>query len=166
MSKGESSTLSEVRAELGSDLVRTRYGIEFDASQDVWPIDGTHALDVGDIRGQLALGLQFGLEMTLRESASRYSWSTLDQFRWSLKHFRATQFPEGQITRFRLADMRLYRVALIKAFGHEDYLRHIRSMLVNWQKGRWPGVSKELIDALQEMRLKGVEAGRAVRTIR
>ena len=165
MSRAESSTLSEVRAELGSDLVRTRFGIEFDASEDVWPIDGTHKLDVGDIRGQLALGLQFGLEMTLRESATRYSWSTLDQFRWSLKHFRATQFPGGKITHLHLADMRLYRAALIKEFGHEDYLRHIRSMLVNWQKGRWPGASRELIDGLLEMKLKGVEAGRAVRTM-
>lgn len=165
MSLAQNSALSEVRAELGSDLVRTRFGVEFDASEDVWPIDGTHELDVGDIRGQLASGLQFGLEMTLRESATRYSWSTLDQFRWSLRHFRATQFPGGKITHLSLPDMRLYRVALIKAFGHEDYLGHIRSMLVRWHRGRWPGVPKELIDGLREMKLKWGEAGRAVRTM-
>ncbi len=165
MNRIQSSVQRQVRADGASNLVRTRFGIEFDASDDVWPIDGSRELDVGAMRSLVTPGLLLGLEMTLREAATRYSWSTLNAYRYALKHFQVTCFPSGVIEQWSLGDLRPYRAVLIKAFGHEDYLRHIRSLLVNWQKGRRPGVSKELIDSLQEMKLIGVEAGRSVRVM-
>lgn len=148
-----------------SDLVRTRYGIEFDAREDWWPIDGRQGISVGPLRALVSPALRDGLELTLRDCARRYSWATISQFCWALRHLQKTIFGADLIGGWRLADLRKYRAALIKEFGHEDYLRHIRSFLTNWHKARHPGVTDELIAALKEMRLKGVEAGRAVRVM-
>ena len=148
-----------------SHLVRTRFGIEFDAREERWPIDGLREVDVGDMRTLVSPVLLHGLERTLRDAARVYSWPTLNQFRSALRHFKKTIRPDGQIAEWKLADLRRYRAVVMEEYGHEDSLRHLRSLLVNWQKGRYPGVSDELIAALKGMRLKGAEAGRAVRVM-
>lgn len=148
-----------------SNLVRTRFGIEFDANEDVWPIDGKRVINAAAIRSLMSPDLLPGLEMTLRESAARYSWATLAQYGYSLTQFQKKIFPNGKITRWNIADIRAYRVEQMKSFGHEDGVRSIRSLLVNWNKGRWLGVSKEFISALCEMKLKGTQTGRSVRVM-
>lgn len=161
---------SNLRAEASleqaeSFTVRTRYGIEFDARDGWWPIDGKQGIDVESIRALVAPALQPGLEATLRFAASKYSWSTMAQFVWAVKAFRKFCFPSGQVTAWKLADLRRYRVQLMAEFGHEDYLRHLRSLLVNWHGGKHAGVADSLIASLKDMRLKGTESGRAVRSM-
>lgn len=149
----------------GSHIVRTRYGIEFDARSDWWPIDGKQGMDVAGIRVLVSAELLPGLEATLRHACTKYSWATLVQYRWALKNFQKEFFPEGAITRWDLADFRRYRKVLLAQYGHEDSLRQLRSLLVNWHSGGQAGVSSELIASLKEMRLKGAETGRAVRVM-
>ncbi|WP_275975341.1 site-specific integrase [Chromobacterium sp. IRSSSOUMB001] len=156
------STSSE---QLDSHIVHTRYGIEFDARCGWWPIDGKRGLDVDSIRALVSPALLPGLETTLRHACTKYSWATLSQYRWALMSFREVCFPGGTISAWQVTDFRRYRKALLAKFGHEDALRHIRSLLVNWHSGKHAGVSGSLIASLREMRLKGVEAGRAVRTM-
>lgn len=148
-----------------SHIVSTRYGIEFDAREDWWPINGKQGIDIGSIRALIAPTLLPGLEATLRHASTKYSWATLTQYRWALAHFQRTCFPAGTITTWQITDIRRYRQILLAEFGHEDYLRHLRSLLVNWHGGRHPGVSDSLLASLKEMRLKGIEPGRAVRVM-
>lgn len=145
--------------------VRTRYGIEFDSREDWWPIDGKQGIDVGSLRKLVSTTLRPGLEATLRIASRKYSWATLTQYHWALSHFKKVCFPSGPVRSWDLADFRRYRSTLMAEFGHEDYLRQLRSMLVNWHSGGYAGVSADLIGSLKEMRLKGVEAGRAVRVM-
>jgi hypothetical protein len=147
-----------------ADLVRTRFGIVFDADADVWPIDGRQSIDVASILKLVSVELLPSLKQTMRKAAQKYAWATLIQYIYALRHLRKSLFQGGAIDRWTAADLTQYRKVLLKEFGHEDYLRHIRSLLVLWYQGRWPGVDKNLIDALKDMRLKGAEAGRAVRT--
>ncbi|GHD82424.1 site-specific integrase [Vogesella fluminis] len=158
-------TLEAALVQPDSHIVRTRYDIEFDAREGWWPIDGKQGLDVELMRALVSPALQPGLEATLRHACTKYSWATLNQYRWALSKFREICFPDGPIISWKIADFRRYRKALLSKFGHEDYLRHLRSLLVNWHSGRHAGVSDELIASLKEMRLKGVESGRAVRTM-
>jgi len=158
------------RAESGLDqadapIVRTRYGIEFDAREAWWPIDGKQGIDVESLRALVAPALLPGLEATLRHAAGKYAWATMAQYLWALKGFQRACFPSKRISAWRLADFRRYRTVLMSEFGHEDSLRQLRSLLVNWHGGRHAGVSDSLIASLKEMRLKGVEAGRAVRSM-
>lgn len=148
-----------------SHVVRTRYGIEFDARSDWWPIDGKQGIDAAATRALVSAELLPGLEATLRQACTKYSWATVVQYRWSLKNFQKEFFPDGVITKWNLADFRKYRKLLLDQFGHEDYLRHLRSLLGNWHSSGHVGVSSELIASLKEMRLKGAEAGRAVRVM-
>lgn len=159
--------LSAVSANAGSSphLVRTRYGIEFDARKDWWPINGRQGIEVAYVRSAVAPDLLHGLESTLRDAARRYSWSTMQQYIAAMKHFQRTMFASGQIKRWHHVDLRNYRAVLVREFGHEDYLRHIRSMLANWQKAGYPGVPIKLAKLLADMRLKGAETGRAVRVM-
>lgn len=152
-----------VHDQAGTHIVRTRFGIEFDAREGWWPIDGKQGIDVECLRTIVAPSLLAGLEATLRFASSKYSWATVSQYAWALKNFQRMCFPAGRISSWRLTDLRKYRALLLAEYGHEDYLRHIRSLLVNWHAGRHAGVSDSLIASLKEMRLKGVEAGRAVR---
>ncbi|KPF68543.1 hypothetical protein IP84_09625 [beta proteobacterium AAP99] len=159
-----------IRAEAGLDqadthIVRTRFGIEFDAREGWWPIDGRQGIDVESLRILVTPAMLAGLEATLRFASSKYSWATVSHYGWALKNFQRMCFPAGRISSWRLADFRKYRALLLAEYGHEDYLRHIRSLLVNWHAGGHAGVSDALIASLKEMRLKGVEAGRAVRSM-
>lgn len=148
-----------------SHIVRTRYGIEFDAREGRWPVNEKQGIDVESIRAMIAPILLPGMEATLRHAFTKYSWSTLTQYRSALSHFQKSCFPAGAITAWQLSDFRRYRKTLLAEFGHEDYLRHLRSLLVNWHGGRHEGVPDSLIASLQEMKLKGGEAGRAVRVM-
>lgn len=152
-------------AEAVSHIVRTRYGIEFDAREDSWPIDGTQRFDAAAARTLVSPDLLPGLEATLRQACSKYSWSTLVMYGYGLKTFQKKCFPEGVITRWHLADVRRYRTVLLAQFGYEDALRHLRSLLSNWYQAGHAGVSDDLMAALNEMKLKGAEAGRAVRVM-
>ncbi|MDE2290178.1 MAG: hypothetical protein KGK15_18135, partial [Burkholderiales bacterium] len=144
------------------ELVRTRFGIEFDPNADVWPIDGRQSIDAAGLWPLVSAELQPGLKQTIRTAAAKYSWATLHQFAFAIRHLRKAMF-DGPVSRWNIADFRQYRDILLKEFGHEDYLRSIRSLLLLWYQGRWPGVDKHLIDALKAMRLKGTQVGRAVR---
>lgn len=152
-------------SESASHLVRTRYGIEFDARDDWWPIDGRQGIDAGAMRAIVSPGLLSGLELTMRDCARRYAAATMVQFHWALKHYQRSMFVGDQVASWRLIDFRNYRAVLAKEFGHEDYLRHIRSLLTNWQKAGHPGVTPKLAQSLADMRLKGAETGRAVRVM-
>lgn len=149
----------------GEFTVRTRYGIEFDSREDWWPIDGKQGIDVGSLRTLVSPELLPGLEATLRQACRKYSWATMSQYRWALRSFKKACSPSTPISSWKLKDLRTYRTALMAEFGHEDLLRQLRSLLVNWHSGGHEGVSSSLIASLKEMRLKGVEAGRAVRAM-
>lgn len=149
----------------GPHLVRTRFGIEFDARDDWWPIDGKRRIDAHAMRAIVAPALLAGLEATLKHAATKYAWATMLQYCVAVNSFRKVCFPSGKITSWRLADFRRYRAVLLAERGHEDYLRHLRSFLVNWHSGRHPGVSDALISELKQMRLSGAETGRAVRSM-
>jgi hypothetical protein len=87
-----------VRAEAGlnhaeSHFVRTRYGVEFDARERWWLIDGKRGIDVESLRSLVAPSLRPGLVATLRYAAQKYSWSTLAQYRAALKSFQKECFP-------------------------------------------------------------------------
>ncbi len=144
-------------------LIRTRYDVEFDARSDVWQIDGKKNLNVATFRAQVSAGLLPGLELTLRDAARRYSPSTLEQYLAAVKHYRRIMQDGRKIARWDLAAFQTYRATLLRDFGHEDYLRQIRSLLTNWRNARHPGVSQDLIDELNQMKLKPAEYGRAVR---
>lgn len=148
-----------------SHIVRTRYGVEFDAREAWWLIDGKQGIDVESLRSIVAPSLRPGLESTLRYAAQKYSWSTLAQYCAALKSFQKVCFPSRKIAAWRLEDVRRYRVKLIAEFGSEDYLCHLRSLLLKWHSGRQPGVPDSLIAPLGEMRLKLHQAGRAVRAM-
>ncbi len=152
-------------AQADAHFVRTRYGIEFDAREGWWPIDGKQGIDVDSLRILVTPAMLSGLEATLCFASQHYAWSTLNLFSTAVKHFQKVCFPAGKISSWKLADFRKYRAILIAEYGHEDYLRHLRSFLVNWHGGRHAGVSDSLIASLKEMRLKGVEAGRSVRSM-
>lgn len=149
----------------GAHLVRTRFGIEFDAREDWWPIDGKMGIDVQAMRSMVASGLLPGLQATLKHAASKYSWGTMTQYSAALNSFRKACFPSGTITSWRLSDLRRYRSILLNERGQEQHLRHLRSFLLNWHSGRHAGVSDSLVAALKEMRLKTDEVGRAVRSM-
>lgn len=146
-----------------SSRVITRFGVVFDAREDWWPINGRDGIGVRQLRTLVVPKLLAGLEMTLRDAARRYAVATLVAYSASLRNFQRTIFPDGRIERWHLDDLRNWRVILMKEFGHEDYLGNVRSFLLNWNKGGWPGVAKSVIDGLKEMRLKSSETGRAVR---
>lgn len=148
-----------------SRVVRTRYGVEFDARDAWWPIDGKRSINVESLRAIVAPSLRQGLDTTLRYAAQKYSWSTLAQYAAALKSFQKACFPSRKIVAWRLEDIRRYRVTLIAEFGCEDYLCHLRSLLVKWHSGRQPGVDDSLVASLRGMRLKLHEAGRAVRAM-
>ncbi|MCF8206484.1 MAG: hypothetical protein K9J82_15480 [Methylotenera sp.] len=159
-----------VRAEAGlnhaeSHFVRTRYGVEFDARERWWLIDGKRGIDVESLRSLVAPSLRPGLVATLRYAAQKYSWSTLAQYRAALKSFQKECFPSRKIAAWTIEDIRRYRAKLIAEFGCEDYLCHLRSLLVKWHSGRQPGVTDSLIASLGEMRLKLHQTGRAVRAM-
>lgn len=159
-----------IRAEAGLDragthIVRTRFGIEFDARAGWWPIDGRQGIDVESLRILVTPAMLAGLETTLRFASQHYARATLNLYCFALRHFQKACFPKGRISAWRLTDVRKYRALLLEEFGHEDYLRHLRSFLVNWHAGGHAGVSDSLIASLKEMRLKGAEAGRAVRSM-
>lgn len=145
--------------------VRTRDGIEFDSRAGLWPITENQSLDVDSLRALMSPALLPGLEATLRDACTKYSWSTVTQHRFALKHFHKSFFPSALVASWEITDFKRYRTALLAEFGHEDYLRHLRSFLVLWHRGGHPGVTSSLVADLQEMRLKGVEPGRAVRTM-
>lgn len=145
--------------------VRTRFNIEFDSNQDQWPINGFRSINVAELKAIVAPELCHGLTMTLIRAAQKYSWATVSMYALTLRHFQKTLFPIGKIEEWKISDFRKYRKFLISDMGHEDYLRSLRSLLNNWQKGRWPGVDPELMVSLNEMKLKGAETGRAVRVM-
>lgn len=150
---------------LEPNWVQTRFKIEFDSNKDEWPIDGHRSINAGAIKALVSPSLRNGLHMSLIHAAKQYAWATVHQYQNSLAHFQKTIFPQGQISAWRISDVRKYRALLIKEYGHEDCLRHIRSLLTNWHNGRWDGVSSELVASLKKMKLKGAEAGRAVRVM-
>lgn len=151
--------------DVASHLIRTRYGIEFDAREGWWPIDGKNGVDVSVARSLVGPQLSAGLEATLRDCATRYAPSTLHLFVQSLRNFSNLMCEGQRVDAWDLTVFRNYRVVLMNEYGHEDYLRHIRSLLVRWDKGRWPGIPASLVTSLKEMKLKGAETGRAVRVM-
>lgn len=166
MSKSSIRAPHHKAAESGDDhLVVTRYGIEFDARADWWPIDGRQGIDAASVWSLVSPELRAGLQKAFRAGARRYSWGTLIQYVYGLRHYQKSCFPKGEITHWRLSDLRLYRTVLMKEFGNEHYLLSVRSVLILWHKGSSTGVDKDLIASLNEMRLKGREAGRAVRVM-
>lgn len=146
-----------------SHRVLTRFGIEFDARDDWWPIDGRAKVHAAGFRTLVGPSLRDGLERTMRHAARRYSLATMQQFVYSLRHYRKTMCADQRIVRWTLPELRSYRALLVKEFGHEDCLRHLRSLLSSWFKARLQGVSEEVFQGLSEMKLKGAESGRAVR---
>jgi integrase len=146
-------------------LVTTRYGVTFDSREDSWPIDGKSSLNVGALRACVAPCLLQGLEATLREDARKYARGTLLAIGRALKHFKATMFPTEQIERWHETDLRNYRARLDEMFGNEYYLVELRSFLSRWQSLRGPGVTADIVTALEGMHQKRSESGRAVRTM-
>lgn len=166
MSKQRIRALHHNTAESGDGhLVVTRYGIEFDARKDRWPINDREGIDAATLWSLVSPELRAGLQKTFRAGARRFSYGTLTLYISSLKHYQKSRFPKGEITRWHMSDLRLYRAVLMKEFGNEHNLLNVRSVLSLWHKGGAPGVDKDLIVALHEMRLKGREAGRAVRVM-
>lgn len=144
-------------------LVTTRYGVTFDSREDSWPIDGKSSLNVGALRACVAPCLLQGLEATLREDARKYATGTLLAIGRALKHFKATMFSTGQIERWHETDLRNYRARLDEMFGNEYYLVELRSFLSRWQSLRGPGVTADIVTALEGMHQKRSEKGCAVR---
>jgi hypothetical protein len=147
-------------------LVKTRYGnVWIDTREPVWRPDGKHAINVGAVRDVMGEELSLGFEATLRSFVRTHARHTIDRFLFALLHYRRTVFPDASLSRWSVEDLRNYRSRLIEEFGHEGQLIKLRSFLKHWYALRMPGVGKDVYGELEEMRLKGAEAGRVVRTM-
>lgn len=146
-------------------LEQSRNGEVFDVAANIWKLSARFTLNVGILRALVAPALLEGLTMTLCHLSRNKSPSTCDGLFAALKDYSKRIAPEQPITAWRVADLLNYREQLICRFGHEAYLIKVRAFLKTWHDLRHPGVSREVYEVLQEMRLKGPEPGRAVRSM-
>lgn len=138
-------------------------GFEFDSTSDVWRLSDRGGLHVKKIRAWYSSKLQEGLIGTLRHFARTKTMNTCRFTVVVLCHYANHFRPNGGISEWRVADLANYRAHVQAEFGYEGYMTKLRSFLKAWYALRFPGPTKDVIDALREMRLKNHEVGRAIR---
>lgn len=141
---------------------RTRSGVKFDPSKDVWKYrDGMNSisLDFGDVNAPPEL--RQALKLVLTWYAEHLSPSHLDNLFERFRHFASTiQLAGSTITSLHLIN---YRGTLNPST--EWYLGNIAGLLKRWHRMSFPGVSDDAMSYLKSIKIRGNRKGVAVLTM-
>lgn len=141
---------------------RTRSGVEFRPSQQVWKYrDGVNAIsvDFGDIHAPATL--RDSLQRVLTWYAEHLSPSHLSNLFDRFRHFAST---------IELSNTEISSIELINYRGTLDastewYLGSLSGLLKRWFRMGVPGVSADAVTYLRSIRLRGNRKGVAVQTM-
>lgn len=134
----------------------SKMGYKFDFNADTWILDGSTKINLRRMR-KVDNQTSEGLRKTLCRYAEELSASTVDTvFTYLNMYFDytgETNISIKGLTKWRasLTDETEYRLGGSKAF------------LIAWNEWRYPGVTNEVVDYLEELTLKGIIKGKAVR---
>jgi integrase len=146
--------------------VRTREGIEFDASADRWAYrDGVDdvSLDFTELQG-LSSELVEGAKATLRWYATHRSPGHLMNLFNRLLHFSRSVSATGRVlSSFVAVDILSYRAQLDTSAAW--YVGTLAGLLKKWHGLGYPGVDADVLLLFQQLRLKGNAKGFAVLTM-
>ena len=141
---------------------RTRSGVEFNPSRDLWKYrDGVTGVSLDFNEVEVPRELRHALKRALTWYAEYESPSHLINLFARFKHFASTvRCEEGTITSIHLIN---YRSTLHA--GTEWYLGSISGLLKRWHRMCIPGVSDDAAKFLNSIRIRGNRKGVAVQTM-
>lgn len=147
--------------------IRPLNGLSFNPSNDIWAFnDGvtTYYLNFKKIT-KLAPELIQNIRQVLIWYAENTSGGQLESHYWQLLNLLKFIYDSHKtvVTSITSADLINYRANLGR--DREWYLGSLASFLKRWHKFQLPGVTQDAIRFLNQVRLKGVEKGKAVRTM-
>lgn len=134
----------------------SKMGYKFDFNASIWQLDGSISLNLGRMR-KMDIQTAEGLRKTLCRYAEELSASSVDTvFTYINMYFDYTNLECITVKglgkwRASLRDETEYRLGASKAF------------LIAWNEWGYFGVANEVVDYLDELTLKGIVKGKAVR---
>ncbi|WP_186464653.1 site-specific integrase [Nitrospirillum bahiense] len=145
--------------------MKTRFGIVFDAKEDVWNIfDPCGIAQISFSRLRLLVSAEIldtiksVIAHYLRMKSTSLSELVFDRF----CGFCRFAVNDKKLTSITVSDILAYRASL--SHDHEWYLGTLRGFFRTWSNLRLPGLDPEVVQVLDKVRLKGNRKGDAVRS--
>lgn len=135
----------------------SKMGYEFDSSLDIWELDGSRVLNLGRIR-DIDGSTQDGFRKALCRYAEELSAETCNlMFSNFNMYFDFTGYRSISV-----AGLTKWRASLTDETEHR--LGALKAFLIAWNEWRYPGIDDDVVQYLNELTLKGMIKGKAVRS--
>ena len=143
----------------GQRLGVSRDNHEFDVWSDTWTLNKEVTIELEDVLDLLEMSLHEPYRMMMKYYAENYApWYCFNI------HIRTRKFLEDMDAEgFSTKALRNYRTQLGRE--KEWMLGGIRAFLCRWYNQGYPGISDEVVEWLQSVRLKKNQCGRSVRSM-
>lgn len=148
-------TLYKPKVAVNSDLRRSKMGYEFDFYSDYWQLDGSVTINLNRLR-PLDAETRSGFKLALGRYAEELAAKTTDSI---LGCFNAYCDATGE-TSVNVVGLTNWRAMLTNEA--EAKLGALKSFLISWYEWGFPGVTGDVVDYLDSLRLKGIVKGKAV----
>lgn len=140
-----------------SDWRASKMGYKFNYCDDIWQLDGSITVNLGRAR-KLDSATSEGLRKTLCRYAEELSAGTVCSV-FSKFNMHCDQTGAQSIN---VRDLTKWRVSLTDET--ECHLGALKSFLMAWNEWGYPGVDDEVVSYLEELVLKGMVKGKAVKS--
>lgn len=138
------------------DWRTSKMGYKFDRNIDRWQLDGSTTINLGRMRN-LNVATRDGLRKALCRYAEELSASSVDVF---FSYFNLYCDETGAQC-VNVAGLTNWRASLSGETEHR--LGALKAFLIGWNEWGFTGVKDEVVEYLDELTLKGVVKGKAVR---
>lgn len=140
----------------GSDLRISKDGYEFDANSDYWTLNKNVRIpfsdDVNNIDAGCLNGFRMALARTAEELSADHTLNMCMRFQRFIRDTKSSAVGINSLQNWR---------AMLDS-EHEWYLGALKGFLIAWFDWGYEGITKDEIDYLEELTLKGNTKGRAV----
>lgn len=137
------------------DWHTSKMGYKFDRNNELWLIDGSITINFGLIQGIDSITAE-GFRSALCRYAEELSASTTENVLSNLKRY-CNQTGEPSIS---VAGLTKWRTLLTEE--NEWWLGGLKGFLIAWNEWGFPGVDNQVVDYLDELKLRGNLKGKAV----
>jgi len=136
----------------------SKMGYKFDANDDVWRLDGSLTINLGRMR-ILDDETHYGLRKALCRYAEELSANTTDSM---FTYFNMYCDYTGEQS-INVTGLTNWRASLTSETEYR--LGALKSFLFAWNEWGYPGIDNDAVEYLDELTLKGVVKGKAVKNI-
>lgn len=151
-----SSQKHQTNRALASEWRKSKMGYDFDVNADCWQLDGSSRVCFNTMRS-VDEGTEIGFRLALSRYAQELSAATV---LWSQKYFYNYCDSTSERT-INVTGLTNWRASL--SDDDEYRLGALKSFLISWYEWGFPGVDREVVDFLDELRLRGNVKGKAVK---